>query len=134
MFAKLEGVCRLSLADCRRQIVTPLRDKGTKRCKKGCTVRTGGSELPDASVAIFSVFSLVGESSTRNPILRLEFLMVHWSETKFVECDAGKMHLEGCMVPSIRPWMKSRFFGAPVIFFFCPFKKGASQFGDGGAV
>ena len=60
MFAKLEGVCRLSLADCRRQIVTPLRDKGTKRCKKGCTVRTGGSELPDASVAIFSVFSLVG--------------------------------------------------------------------------
>ena len=60
MFAKLEGVCRLSLADCRRQNVTPLRDKGTKRCKKGCTVRTGGSELPDASVAIFSVFSLVG--------------------------------------------------------------------------
>jgi len=79
-------------------------------------------------------FFIGWESSTRNPILRLEFLMVHWSETKFVECDAGKMHLEGCMVPSIRPWMKSRFFGAPVIFFFCPFKKGASQFGDGGAV
>ena len=37
MFARLEGVCRLSLVDCRRQNVTPFRDEGTKRCKKGCT-------------------------------------------------------------------------------------------------
>lgn len=61
MFARLEGVCRLSLVDCRRQNVTPFRDEGTKRCKRVYRIlTTGGSELPDASVALFSVFSLVG--------------------------------------------------------------------------
>ena len=62
MFARLEGVCRLSLVDCRRQKVTPFRDEGTKRCKKRVyrILTTGGSEVPDASVALFSVFLVVG--------------------------------------------------------------------------
>ena len=61
MFARLEGVCRLSLVDCRRQNVTPFRDEGTKRCKRVYRIlTTGGSEVPDASVVLFSVFSLVG--------------------------------------------------------------------------
>ena len=62
MFARLEGVCRLSLVDCRRQKVSHFATKEPNVVKKGCTVlsTTGGSELPDASVALFSVFLVVG--------------------------------------------------------------------------
>lgn len=62
MFARLEGVCRLSLVDCRRQKVSHFATKQPNVVKKGCTVlsTTGGSELPDASVALFSVFLVVG--------------------------------------------------------------------------
>lgn len=94
-----------------------LASKEPNVVKKGCTVlsTTGGSELPDASVALFSVAFSGWESSTGNPILRLEFLMVHWSEIKFVESTLGKCTFKGCLV-WLCPWIKSRFFGAPVFF------------------